>query len=190
MTTVILSESEQKSSFFDYAERHGLALFPMHADTKIAAGPWRHTGTSTDSADWAAWIAQGYMLGVSACASRIILIDVDVGKVGREAAYQYFTNWCRSLGFEPPKPYAQSRSGGWHFAFRCPDGFEPEMHRGTISIKISHFRPLAEDEKDGEVISVRNRGVCVAPGSVYHGKPYLLYDDGAAALQSVAAGPA
>jgi hypothetical protein len=185
MTNVILSETAQKSTAkfdywkpsFDHCERHKYALFPMHADTKQSAGPWRHTGTSTDPAQWLAWVKAGYMLGVSACASKIILIDVDVGKVGRDAAYDYFKKWCKSLGFEPPKPYAQSRSGGWHFAFRCPEGFEPETHRGTISIKISHFRALSVGEEDGEVISVRNRGICVAPGSVYHGQPYVIYPD-------------
>ena len=163
--------------FFDYAGRNGWALFRMLADKKAPAGPWRHEGTSTDPAQWAAWIKEGYMLGVSACASRVILIDVDVGKVGREQAFQWFAAWCRSLGFEPPKPYGQSRSGGWHFAFCCPVDFTPEAHRGWVSIKISHFRSLANGEEDGEVISVRNRAYCVAPGAAYQGGEYLFYPD-------------
>lgn len=162
--------------FFDYAEAHGLALFRMLADKKAPAGKWRHEGTSTDRSRWEAWVREGYMLGVSACASRVILIDVDV-KVGPSVAYEYFDAWCRELGFEPPKPYCYTRSGGWHFAFRCPDGFLPEAHRGWVSIKVSHFRPIADAEKDSEVISVRNRGYCVAPGSTYQGQPYQFYPD-------------
>lgn len=164
-------------AFFDYAEANGLALFRMLADKKVPAGKWRHEGTSLDRSQWQAWVREGYMLGVSACASRAILIDVDVSKVDPKQAYEWFAGWCQSLGFAPPKPYAQSRSGGWHFAFRCPDGFLPEAHRGWVSIKVSHFRSLADGEEDSEVISVRNRGYCVAPGSTYQGQPYLFYPD-------------
>ena len=116
------------------------------------------------------------MLAISACASAIVLIDVDVSKAGRDDAWGFFAAWCASLGFKTPAPYAQSRSGGWHFAFRCPVDFKPEEHRGIISIPLSRFRPLAAGEKDSELISIRNRGYCVAPGSVFDGMPYTLFD--------------
>lgn len=161
--------------FFDYASRHSLALFPLFAHSKMPAGKWK-TIASYDPAQWQAWRDEGYMLGISAFASRVVLVDVDV-KVGREAAFQYFAEWCRSLGVATPAPYCQSRSGGWHFAFRCPEGFDADANRGVISIPVSRFRALAEGEKDSEVISIRNRGYCVAPGSTFNGGQYQLFPD-------------
>ncbi|WFU37327.1 phage/plasmid primase, P4 family [Bradyrhizobium sp. CB82] len=178
-----MSEFEK---FFPFAIEHGFALFPVNAGTKRPAGPWRHNGTSTDPAQWRAWIDEGFMLGVSACASGVILIDVDVS-IGRDAAWQCFVDWCKSLGFELPAPYCHTRSGGWHFAFRVPEGFNPEANRGLISIPVSHFRSLGEGEKDAEVISVRNRGYCIAPGSSFDDQPYILARDASAPSECPAA---
>lgn len=160
---------------FDFAKENRLALFPIKSDTKRPACKWR-SESSTDPKAWTEWVAAGHMLGISACASSIVLIDVDVSKAGRDDAWRYLSEWCASLGITTPTPYAQSRSGGWHFAFKCPDGFRPEEHRGLVSIPISRFRRLADGEKDSEIISIRNRGYCVAPGSVFGGLPYVLFD--------------
>lgn len=167
--------SDNFARFFDYAGANHLALFPIRTDTKRPACKWR-SEASKDPTSWANWVGAGHMLGISACASGVVLIDVDVSKVGRDDAWQFFTEWCASLGFATPAPYAQSRSGGWHFAFKCPADFRPEEHRGLVSIPVSRFRSLAQDEKDSEIISVRNRGYCVAPGSVFGGLPYVLFD--------------
>lgn len=165
------------TNFLEYAEKYEFALFPMVASTKRPACPWRKE-SSRDPGQWRAWLDQGLMLGISACASGIVLVDVDVKTDPDPAvAYRYFVEWCNSLGFDPPRPYCQTRSGGWHFAFRCPTGFDPDAHRGLISIKASHFRALAPGEKDCEVISIRNRGYCVAPGSVFQGGEYRFYSD-------------
>lgn len=162
-----------RDAFFDYAAANQFALFPLHAHSKVPAGKWTLIA-SRDPADWLAWRTEGYMLGISAFASRVILIDVDI-KIGRDEAYQYFSDWCQSLGFDAPAPYCQSRSGGWHFAFQVPENFDADANRGTLSIGVSRFRPLLQDEKDCEVISVRNRGYCVAPGSVFKGGEYQLF---------------
>lgn len=163
------------ASLFEFAEQNRLALFPIRSDTKRPACKWR-SEASTDPKAWTEWVAAGHMLGISACASGVVLIDVDVSKAGRDDAWRFFAEWCATLGIDRPAPYAQSRSGGWHFAFRCPADFKPEEHRGIVSIPLSRFRPLTAGEKDSELISIRNRGYCVAPGSVFGGHPYVLFE--------------
>lgn len=161
---------------FDFAERNGLALFPLRADTKTPACENGFYDATTNRVDWASWRAQGHQLGISACLSHLILIDVDAHG-DRNEAWAQFVAWCAEIGIDVPKPYCHSPGGGWHFAFRCPADFDPQKYRGFESIKVSHFRALAVGEEDGERISVRNRAYNVAPGSAFEGRPYLLAAD-------------
>lgn len=159
--------------FLDYAERNGLALFPLRADTKTPACENGFYDATTATADWHAWRTQGHQLGISACLSGLVLIDVDA-HADRDEAWLHFTRWCDEIGIDVPTPYGHSPNGGWHFAFRCPVDFDPHKHRGHESVKVSHFRPLAPGEADRERISIRNRAYNVAPGSAFGGRPYLL----------------
>ncbi|MCK1337160.1 bifunctional DNA primase/polymerase [Bradyrhizobium sp. 38] len=164
------------ATFFDYAQQHDLALFPLRADTKTPACENGFYDGTTNAADWHAWRAQGHQLGISACLSRVVLIDVDAHG-DRDKAWAHFAAWCTEIGIDLPAPYCHSPNGGWHFAFRCPADFDPQKHRGHESIKVSHFHPLAPGEEDRERISIRNRAYNVAPGSAFGGRPYVLATD-------------
>lgn len=168
--------ADPATSFFDYAKQHGLALFPLRADTKTPACENGFYDATSSAADWRTWRTQGHQLGISACLSNIVLIDVDAHG-DRDEAWAQFATWCAEIGIDLPEPYGHSPNGGWHFAFRCPVGFDPQKHRGFDKVMISHFRALAAGEEDGERISVRNRAYNVAPGSAFGGRPYLLAVD-------------
>ena len=82
----------------------------------------------------------------------------------------------------------QSARGGWHFAFRRPEGIQPEDLRGGGTLThVSGVRPLGPHEKDDEVIGFKNRGYTVAPGSVFSTSsgdlPYIFFPDAPAPLQ-------
>ncbi|MCK1601051.1 bifunctional DNA primase/polymerase [Bradyrhizobium sp. 166] len=164
------------ATFFDYAQQHRLALFPLRADTKTPACENGFYDATTSAADWHTWRAQGHQLGISACLSGLVLIDVDAHG-DRDQAWAQFAAWCAEIGLELPVPYGHSPNGGWHFAFQCPTDFDPHKHRGHESIKVSHFRTLRSGEEDRERISIRNRAYNVAPGSQFGGRPYLLAAD-------------
>ncbi|GMO36539.1 bifunctional DNA primase/polymerase [Bradyrhizobium ottawaense] len=164
------------ATFFEYAQQNGLALFPLRADTKTPACENGFYDATTSAADWHTWRAQGHQLGISACLSGLVLIDVDAHG-DRDEAWAQFAAWCAEIGIDVPPPYCHSPSGGWHFAYQCPADFDPQKHRGHESIKISHFRSLAPGEEDRERISIRNRAYNVAPGSAFGGCPYLLAGD-------------
>ncbi|MET4237994.1 bifunctional DNA primase/polymerase [Bradyrhizobium sp. RT10b] len=168
--------ADPATSFLNYAQQHGLALFPLRADTKTPACENGFYDANTSTADWHAWRAQGHQLGISACLSGLVLIDVDAHG-DRDEAWAQFAEWCSEIGVDVPPPYCHSPSGGWHFAFQCPADFDPQKHRGHESVKVSHFRSLAPGEQDRERISIRNRAYNVAPGSAFGGRPYLLAAD-------------
>ncbi|MBB4391781.1 bifunctional DNA primase/polymerase [Bradyrhizobium sp. ERR14] len=163
-------------AFFDYAEQHGMALFPLLSDTKTPACAHGFYDATLDSTDWKAWRQKGHQLGISACLSGLVLLDVDAHG-DRDEAWAQFAAWCAEIGIDVPTPYGHSPSGGWHFAFRCPPGFDPHKHRGHHKVRISHFRPETAPADDGERISVRNLAYNVAPGSAFGGRPYLLAAD-------------
>jgi putative DNA primase/helicase len=156
------------TTFFEFAVDNTLSLFPVRADTKSPMCAWKN-GATTDPEQWREWIAAGHMLGISACASKIVLVEIDV-KIGIPEAWQFACDWFREnlkVELSGYSPYCHSRSGGWHFAFACPEGFDPDQRRGWISIKHNGH----------EVISIRNRAYCLAPGSVFGGRPYVLGAD-------------
>jgi P4 family phage/plasmid primase-like protien len=163
--------------YLDWAEKHGLWLFPLRAATKLPACKWK-TESSLFRENWNLWVAQGYQLAINAAKSGKILLDIDVKDVGRDPAWGCYAEFMKSLGAKPLPSYCQTGSGGWHVMVDRPAGApDSEDLRGLlIPRKISDVRSLAEGEIDREVISIRNRGYCVAPGSTFGGKPYVLYD--------------
>jgi RecA-family ATPase len=75
-----------------------------------------------------------------------------------------------------------SARGGWHIPFKRPAHLAAtDLRGGGTLVKISDIRPLAEGEEDGEVVGFKNRGYCVAPGSILStatgNLPYLLMTD-------------
>src|SRR2546430_1183130 len=120
---------EIATTFSDYAQQHGLALFPLRADTKTPACENGFYDATKNPADWHAWRAQGHQLGISACLSGVVLIDVDAHGDPIEA-WSHFIAWCKEIGIELPKPYGHSPGGGWHFAFQCSEGFDPAKFGG------------------------------------------------------------
>jgi Virulence-associated protein E-like domain/Bifunctional DNA primase/polymerase, N-terminal len=160
--------------FLEWAQRLRLALLPVRPDTKLPAVKWK-VESSFDPAKWHEWLTQGYMLAIDFAKSGMIGLDVDVKHVGRELAWKVYSEYTASLGAPALTPYCLSPSGGWHAMLKRPDGIDPESIRGLLtSRKTSDARPLAAGEKDAELISVRNRGYCVAPGSSFGGALYTL----------------
>jgi len=147
----------------DYAEREGLKLFAIDAVTYAGS----LYSASSDRTRWEASFAAGDLLGVSAITSDCLLADVDVhGPEDREEAWTHYLKLCERLKIAVTQPYANSKSGGWHFGFRAPLWFKDELRKGHHRFNVSHFRPLKPGEKDRERISIRWRALNVYAGSV------------------------
>lgn len=150
-----------------YYACHRAALFPMPAGAKAPIGivaSWQRDH-SADPAQWARWRVEnpGCNFGVVASASRLVIVDVDVSEVGRDAAWAAWVDWCASHRIsDPPSPHVQSARGGWHFYFALPAGVDP----ATLT-----QRRLADH------IDTRVEGFTVAAGSHYLGAPYVLLSD-------------
>ena len=125
------------------------------------------------------WVVEGHNLAIDCAKSGLIVIDVDCSKVASEEASNAYHHLCRSWGL--PSGVAvmtQSARGGWHVPFKRPvDLAATDLRGGGTLVKISNVRALSDEELDGEVIGFKNRGYCVAPGSRFEGKPYLLMPD-------------
>ncbi|WP_439925582.1 VapE domain-containing protein [Nitrobacter sp. JJSN] len=158
----------------DYAEQNKLALF--------AIDPVTHNGSlyngHRDRARWEAAYAAGMHLGVSAINSDCLLFDVDVhGPDDRDEAWSHYLALCDKLQIGAVLPYAHSKSGGWHFAFRAPSWFKDGLRKGHHKFKLSHFRPLKADEIDEERISIRWLALNVYAGSVTNSGVYQLAEN-------------
>jgi hypothetical protein len=166
------------TDFFDFAERHGLALFPCAAGTKRPILPWKKE-SSPDRKQWVRWAAEGHNLAIDCAKSGLVVVDVDCSKVTPKEASAAYHSLCQSWGLPTgPAVMTQSARGGWHAAFKRPaDLAATDLRGGGTLIKISDVRALADGELDGEVIGFKNRGYCVAPGSRFEGQPYLLLPD-------------
>jgi hypothetical protein len=170
------------SEFFDFAERHRLALFPCAQGTKRPILKWK-TGSTHDRAQWVAWQSEHNNLAIDCAKSGILMIDVDSSKVTREEAWEAYGGLCASWGLtDIAMPMTQSARGGWHIPFGRPANLAAiDLRGGGTLVKISDIRPLAEGEADGEVVGFKNRGYCVAPGSNLSTSagslPYMLMTD-------------
>lgn len=142
----------------DYYARHGCALFPIPKGAKSPTGivtSWKHDHSS-DPATWQAWRTAhpDCNFGLVASASRLVIVDVDVSEIGRDAAWALWCEWCASAGVPVPAPHVQSARGGWHFLFALP----PDVDPATLT-----QRRLAPH------IDTRVEGFVVAAGSYYDG---------------------
>jgi len=155
------------SEIFNFAEKSKFALFPCVQGTKRPILKWK-AGSTHDRAQWAAWQSEHNNLAIDCAKSGILMIDVDSSKVTREEAWGAYGALCFSWGLtEPAMPMTQSARGGWHIPFRRPANLAAtDLRGGGTLVKISDIRLLAEGEDDGEVVGFKNRGYCVAPGSV------------------------
>jgi hypothetical protein len=155
------------SDFFDFAERHGFALFPCAQGTKRPILKWK-TGSTHDRAQWEAWQSEHNNLAIDCAKSGIIAVDVDASKVTREEAWGAFYSLCEEWGLPgAADPMTQSARGGWHIPFKRPAALAAtDLRGGGTLVKISDIRQLTEGEEDGEVVGFKNRGYCVAPGSM------------------------
>lgn len=157
-------------NFIEYAAKHGFALFPCRAGTKVPIVKWTQD-SSRDPVQWQEWREAGNNLAINAAQSGLIILDIDSSKIGRDAAWQA---WCdltmREWGLPtPPEVQCQSARGGWHCYVRRPDGVDPASLSGT---KI-----LVRDEQGNELIGVKVRGYAVAPGSSFESHPYAQLSD-------------
>ena len=163
----------------DYAERNDLKLFAIDPNTRNGSFYNGHG----DRATWEADFARGMQLGVSAINSDLLLTDTDVyGAEDRAEARQHYEMFCGWFHLSDaqgnvPEPYGNSKSGGWHSAFRVPPGFKDVLRKGHHKFKISDFRDLKPGEKDREQISVRWRALNVYAGSQANGGVYRLADN-------------
>jgi predicted P-loop ATPase len=158
----------------DYAAQHDLKLFPINPETRTGSLYSAHG----DRAKWEAAFAAGMQLGVSAIGSDCLLFDVDVyGREDHEEAWRHYCALCEELKITAAPPYAHSKSGGWHVAFRAPPWFKNEIRKGHHKFKVSHFRSMNTGEVDKERVSIRWRALNVFAGSVSGGGVYQLTEN-------------
>lgn len=181
MECLYTNESNVATGFLKYAEQNQFALFPCAAGSKRPTLPWKN-GSTFDRATWQAWRSAGDNLAIDCAKSGLIVIDVDASKVTPGEAWGAFARLCGSWGIPAAGQCTQSARGGWHIPFRRPAELAAtDLHGGKTLVKISDVRPLAVGETDGEVIGFKNRGYCVAPGSILStpdgDREYLFYTD-------------
>lgn len=142
----------------------GACLFPLPAGSKSPVGiiaNWR-TDASRDPAQIEQWAADhpGCNWGLFAAASGLIICDIDVKNVGREAAWKAWCDVCASWNVAPIEPTISTPSGGWHVYLRVGD-VDPGNLKQPALVK--------------GVIDVRANGFVLIPPSVVDGKPYASY---------------
>ncbi len=158
-------------TFCPYAIKHGFWLFPVSSTEKKPLVKWK-SQSSADPAQWAAWQVDfpGCGFGINAEKSNVFLLDTDVKHIGEGEAFTELVRLFHSWGIDPPFPHCRSQSGGLHHYFRRPEGCPPpETMQGLPKLRV--------DANGREIIGVRNRGYCVAPGSAFDGRPYTLLTD-------------
>ncbi|MGY8681234.1 AAA family ATPase [Bradyrhizobium sp. UFLA05-153] len=154
------------TDFFDFAERHGLALFPIPYGFKEDPG-WKppyepasivqrwSQGWSKDRAQWLAWYdAHRCNFGIYAAASGCIALDLDVAKDPN-----IWTKYCEfwtARGIVAPTPSFKSARNGWHVLVKVPAGFD---------LSTLTQRALIPN------VDTRITGYIVAPGAFYDGTP-------------------
>lgn len=143
-----------------YANR--AALFPIPYGSKE---PWGIVASfahdwSKDPAQWALWRGENpnCNFGVVAGPTHWLIVDIDVTKIGKDAALQAWKDWCQSNGLPVYKHHVVSARGGGHIYFELPPGFDVSALRqiplipGVIDLRVGN-------------------GYVVAAGSFYNGAP-------------------
>lgn len=166
----------------DYYARIGAALFPIPRGSKSPVGIVASfkTDHSTDPAVWASWASAnpGCNFGLVAGPSRLIIADVDVSEIGRDAAWSLWCEWWQSHGLAVPPPHTESARGGWHTLLALP----PDLDISTLR-QVALIGPTNGSKKAVVDLRVGN-GFTVAAGSYYDGTargessgPYTLLTD-------------
>ena len=156
------------TDFLDFAERSGLALFPMPHGSKAPHGivaSFAHDWSRSPE-QWSAWRASHPKcnFGIVAGPSRFVIADIDVAEVGFEVAWGYWTEWCQSRGLPVYPSYCKSARGGRHIAFQVPTDFDMSTLR-----QVPLIGPI-EGVSKKPIIDLRvGNGFVVAPGSYYDG---------------------
>jgi hypothetical protein len=155
----------------------GAALFPLPANTKDPSGivgSFVHN-CSNDPTVWTQWATEnrGCNWGLVAGASGLIVVDVDVKNVGRDAAWATWAKWCVDRGLPVYPPHFQSQSGGWHILFRTTESGlrQPPLVQGVIDIRAGNGFILVPPS------SVDGRAYVAMPGiSAPHEAPAALVE--------------
>jgi hypothetical protein len=161
------SVNTEVSKLFDYAEQHGLALFPLPYGSKEPFGivasfakDW-----SRDPAQWRAWHDEhNCNFGVVAGPSRLALADIDIAEVGEAEAWAQYCNVFTSRGVAVPQPQFKSARGGFHAAFAIPADVDMARMRQVPLVGA------IEGVSKKPIVDMRiGNGYVVAAGSYYDG---------------------
>jgi RecA-family ATPase len=170
------------TEFFEYAERHGFALFPLRPGTKDPFKDWEWTtDIATERTAWTAWTDTGNNLAINAGKSRLIVVDIDVKELGRDRAWALWCSWCTDHGLDPADypAHVQTCSLGWHIYFTLPASVDPQALSQRKLVKRT------EGSRNAIVETRAANGYVVAPGGHYDGArggvagPYALLSENA-----------
>jgi len=112
---------------FEYYSRIGASLFPIPAGDKIPAKSSRpYLDCSADPEQWAKWqsLYPGWNWILVAGPSNLIIVDIDAKRIGQEAAWKLWSDWCKGHGLQVYTPQVITPSGGWHVYFSVPAGLD------------------------------------------------------------------
>jgi hypothetical protein len=186
MTNVILSQDTAKATaFFDYAERHKLALGGLQPKSKDPFEDRNYHPLAFQSrlrSDWDWWCGEGMNLALPGKPNNLLLIDIDVASVGRDMAWSAYVKWLATIDVAFPEkpgdqfyPQSASPSGGWHVYVQLPETLPHTLRDYRIPVRTADVRPLTDAEKadkrgNKECVGVRFGMYLVAPGSYYDGR--------------------
>lgn len=134
----------------------GAALCPIPAGGKSPGGliaSFAHDW-SKDAKQWDEWSQQwpGCNWIMVAGPSRKIIVDIDVKKAGRDAAWQAWADWCRAQDLPTLNPHVQTPSSGWHIYFDTSENDlrQPPLVPGVIDIRAGNgFVLIPPSQVDG-----------------------------------------
>lgn len=122
----------------------GAALCPIPSGGKSPVGlieSFAHDW-SGDPKQWFEWSQKwpGCNWIMVAGPSSKIIVDIDVKKVGRDAAWAAWANWCTSHGLPVLNPHVQTPSQGWHLYFETTevDLRQPPLVPNIIDIRAGN----------------------------------------------------
>lgn len=127
----------------------GAALFPLPAGQKNPTGiigSFAHDW-SRDPAQVERWANEnpGCNWGMVAGPSGMIVADIDVKDVGRDAAWAAWCTLCADWGLpEVLRPHVETPSRGWHVYFKVPANVDarslrqPDAIKGLINLRAGN----------------------------------------------------
>lgn len=126
-----------------YAEMNA-ALCPIPAGGKSPTGliaSFAHDW-SKDSKQWLAWSQQfpGCNWIMVAGPSNKIIVDIDVKRIGRDAAWAEWCKWCKDRDEPVHMPHISTPSQGFHIYFDTTetDLRQPPLVPGVIDIRAGN----------------------------------------------------